>query len=103
MKTLGVCVGASTVSAVVLEFTDNNQVNEISRKKVFHDGDSQKGLQDILKDIDISSIDRIAVTGRKFKNFVNLTTITEPEAVEYATKLLIKDNSNYEALVSAVG
>lgn len=103
MKTLGVCIGASTVSAVVLEVTDKNQIKELCRKKVFHDGDSKKGFQDILKDIDISTIDRVAVTGRKFKNFVNLTTITEPEAVECAAKVLIKDNSDYEALVSAGG
>ena len=60
MKTLGVCIGASTVSAVVLEVTDKNQIKELCRKKVFHDGDSKKGFQDILKDVDISAIDRVA-------------------------------------------
>ncbi len=102
MKTIGICAGASTVSAVELEI-NGKSVKQLAQKTIFHDGDSQKGIIGILKEMKPENVDRVVITGRKYKNFVNLTTITEPEAVEYATAQLITDKSKYNALVSAGG
>lgn len=102
MKSIGICAGASTISMVALD-NSNGKITKIANKTVFHEGDSKKGIEDILKSIDIKEYERIAITGRKFKSFVNLTTITEPEAIECAIGDLIKDKSAHNALVSAGG
>ena len=107
MKTLGICIGASTISVVGLEDgADKKKV--ILQESVFHDGDSKGELLKLLKKIDetkvkIDSFDRFAVTGRKFRKFVSLTSITEPEATEYAIDELIEDKDKYNAIVSAGG
>lgn len=102
MKSLGICIGASTVSVVGLEET-NNGINKIEQKTVFHEGDSKGSLLKVLKEINIEKYERIAVTGRKFRKFVNLTTITEPEAIEFAVEKLIDDKTKHNALISAGG
>lgn len=102
MKTIGICAGASTVSAVELEI-NGKSVKQLAQKTVFHDGDSKNGITSVLKELNAEKADKIVITGRKFKNFVNLTSITEPEAVEIATDHLIDDKSKYNALVSAGG
>lgn len=102
MKTLGICVGASSISLVGLD-NQQTKIKQIYQKSEFHNGDSKGTLLSMLKDIDINSYDKVSVTGRKFRNFLNITSITEPEAVEYAIEDLIKDKSNYSALVSAGG
>ncbi|MBR6199016.1 MAG: hypothetical protein IKQ61_01985 [Spirochaetales bacterium] len=107
MRTLGICIGASTISVVGLEDgVDKKKV--ILQESVFHDGDSKGELLKLLKKIDetkvkIDSFDRFAVTGRKFRKFVALTSITEPEATEYAIDELIEDKDKYNAIVSAGG
>lgn len=101
MKALGICIGASSISIVGLE--RNDAVKEKMQVTKFHDGDSKHVLHDLLKDINLDDYDRVCVTGRKFRNMVNLTTITEPEAVEHAISHLITDKSKYNALVSAGG
>ena len=45
----------------------------------------------------------IAVTGRKFISFVNLTTISEPEAAERAVAHILHRDSRYRVVVSAGG
>lgn len=102
MRTLGICIGASTVTSVMLE-NNGTAIKEIEEKRIFHDGDSKQGLLTVLAGADEKSIERIAVTGRKFKKIVNLSSITEPEAVECATEFLISDKGKYNAIVSAGG
>ncbi|OHD18835.1 MAG: hypothetical protein A2Y34_02295 [Spirochaetes bacterium GWC1_27_15] len=99
MKSLGICIGASTVSIVGL----SESKQKIEQKTIFHEGDSKGSLIKILKEIDVNSYDRVCVTGRKFRKFVNITSITEPEAVEYSIQELIKEKDKYNALVSAGG
>lgn len=101
MKTLGICIGASTVSMVGLD--NDNKVTEIENRTIAHNGDSKGALVNSLKDIDFEKYDRICVTGRKFRRFVNLTNITEPEATEHSIQELIKEKGKYNVLVSAGG
>ncbi|HPO50603.1 MAG TPA: BadF/BadG/BcrA/BcrD ATPase family protein, partial [Spirochaetota bacterium] len=102
MKALGICIGASTVSVVGIE-EKNSIATKIEQKTIFHEGDSKGSLLKVLKEINIENYDKIAVTGRKFRKFVNLTNITEPEAIEYSVEKLIGDKSKYNALISAGG
>ena len=102
MKSLGICIGASTISLVGIESNQKN-IKEIDKIIESHDGNSKGVLEKILKQINLDQYERICVTGRKFRNLVNLTTITEPEAVEYAVENLITNRENYNILVSAGG
>lgn len=102
MKTLGICAGASTISVVGIEKSDN-KVIELIQKTVYHDGDSKGAIETLLNEINPDNFDKVVITGRKFRNFVNLTGITEPEAVENALQMLITEKDRYNALVSAGG
>jgi predicted CoA-substrate-specific enzyme activase len=102
MKTLGLCLGASTVSFVELE-------NEAGKPRITghsihaHEGDPKRTLLAALAKYDLASFARIGATGRKFRKFVNLSSISEPEAVEYAYHFVKPKDVSCPAIVSAGG
>jgi Activator of 2-hydroxyglutaryl-CoA dehydratase (HSP70-class ATPase domain) len=102
MKVLGICLGASTVTAVSLE-GDVATPCVIDRQIRPHDGNPRRTLLDVLDAISPEGFDRIAVTGRKFRHYVNLTTIAEPEAVEHAYAFARPPDRLCPAIVSAGG
>ncbi len=102
MKTLGICIGASSITIVGLEKNANN-IKKIELKKLFHNSDSKGTLVKLLEQIDLKSYDRFCVTGRKIRKIINLTSVTEPEAIENSIQELIKDKGKHNALVSAGG
>ena len=92
MTSIGLCLGASTISLVSVE-----QCNKIEKPPVGipqrritkhavhnHNGNPKNTLHNLLAKINPSPALRITVTGRKFRKFVNITSVSEPEAVEYA-------------------
>ena len=106
LKSLGVCLGASTVSLVLLEQdrTGGGSTPRIRAHAVHvHEGDPKRTLVQALAGLDLASFDRIAATGRKFRKFVNLTSISEPEAVESAYPFLKPPGVDCPAVVSAGG
>lgn len=113
MKALGLCLGASTVSVVQVELNRDqdrrtgtstpNRPSIIEYSLHPHDGDPKRTLLSALEHLDLNSFDRIAVTGRRFRNFVNLTSIPEPEAVEYAYQFVKPPAVSCPAVVSAGG
>jgi predicted CoA-substrate-specific enzyme activase len=106
MKVLGICLGASTVTAVGIEGSGPGQSlsPRITERHIRpHDGNPRRTLLDVLANLDIGDFDRIAVTGRKFRHFVNLTTIAEPEAVEHACAFVKPPDRRCTAIVSAGG
>lgn len=102
MKVLGICLGASTVTAVSLE-GDVATPCIIDRHIRPHDGNPRRTLLDVLDAISPEGFDRIVVTGRKFRHYVNLTTIAEPEAVEHAYAFVQPPGGSCQAIVSAGG
>jgi predicted CoA-substrate-specific enzyme activase len=68
-----------------------------------HEGDPKQTLLAALKDLDLASFDKVVATGRKFRNFLNLTSIPEPEAVEYAYQFVKPPNVDSPAVISAGG
>ncbi|MEA3339826.1 MAG: acyl-CoA dehydratase activase, partial [Chloroflexota bacterium] len=68
-----------------------------------HEGNPKDTLLSVLKHYDLASFDKIAATGRKFIKFVNLSTIPEPQAVEYAYQFVKPDGTSCPAVVSAGG
>lgn len=102
MKTVGICCGASTISVVCMkrEGMDTQIVNVMSRA---HNGNPKQVVTEILSSLDIASCDRIASTGRKLRQLLNLTTISEPLAVEYAVSHIRDRYPEMNAVVSAGG
>ena len=101
---LGVCIGASTISTVQLKKGCNGTPPEILGYATHpHEGNPRKALLDVLRTIDLSHFDRIAATGRRFRHFVNLSSISEPEAVEYAYRFLKPEDTACTAVISAGG
>jgi len=111
LKALGFCLGASTVSVVQLELDPNRKTNPTGEKnpRVIdfslhpHEGDPKQTLLDVFRKIDLPSFDRIAATGRKFRKFINLSSIPEPQAVEFAYPYVKPADIDCPAVVSAGG
>lgn len=110
---LGICLGASTISMVELE-RENSKAPGSGKKHSpkphiirfaawSHDGNPKQKLVSIIERQALQNIDKIVATGRKFRQFVNLTSIPEPEAVEHAYAFVRPDGINCQAVVSAGG
>jgi len=103
MNSLGICIGATTLSAVAVR---KNSQGEISKSVIHiqpHDGNPRQAFLDIFSTLEPGQYDRIAVTGRKFRQFVNLTSIPEPQAVETALSYVHNGNAPLDAVISAGG
>ncbi|MBN1308913.1 MAG: hypothetical protein JXA18_13405, partial [Chitinispirillaceae bacterium] len=102
MKTLGICFGTSTIQAVLVR-TSGSAVEIVSTHRSVHDGNPGGALFDYLDLIKEISIDRIAVTGRAFRRSVALTSISEPQAVEYALFATYPSGDFPDAVISSGG
>ncbi len=110
---LGICLGASTISVVQVEACSNgnrqihaakgNGTRVVDFSVHYHGGDPKQTMMSVVKDLDLDAFDKIAVTGRKFHKFVNLSAISEPEAVEYAFNFVKPEDVSCPAVVSAGG
>jgi predicted CoA-substrate-specific enzyme activase len=95
-QSLGICIGASTVSAVWLSiFMSSIQITRT--KYIPHHGNPKSVLLDLL---DIDKIPNITITGRRFRSIVNLTSISEPEAIELTYDYL---NCDADIIISIGG
>jgi activator of 2-hydroxyglutaryl-CoA dehydratase len=103
MKALGICVGASTISAAGLERDDRGAISLIEARAEAHHGNPRRILLEMLDGVGAARYDRVSVTGRRFRRFLNLSSIPEPEAVEHALAHLNGRGENLEAVVSAGG
>jgi predicted CoA-substrate-specific enzyme activase len=97
---LGICIGASSIK--VVELTKSDDRVEVGRTEVIrHDCNTRDCLMTVLDRYPPQSFDHVCVTGRKFKDLVNLPTVTEPEAVEQALGFALKrDATRYNGLLS---
>ncbi|MEE8335536.1 MAG: acyl-CoA dehydratase activase [Candidatus Neomarinimicrobiota bacterium] len=101
-KYMGICTGASTVTSVELEKNGkiSNVINVYSRA---HEGNPRQAIIDIFEKADLHQFDSVAVTGRRFKEFLNIPRLSEPMAVEYALKHVNGRGKHYNAIISAGG
>ena len=101
VESLGICLGASTLSIVELR-RENGEYRIIGTTVREHEGDPKAALSEFLDTKGIG--DRtVAVTGRKFREMVDLPSITEPEATEIAYRFVNRGAVEYDAIVSAGG
>nr|MDA8405230.1 activase [Desulfobacteraceae bacterium] len=113
LKGLGICIGASTISVVQVEgrlpdgtedfFDPSDGIKIIDSASHYHDGNPKHLMESILAELDLRGFDRIAATGRRFRHFVPFSTISEPEAVEYAYQFVKPLDVDCPAVVSAGG
>ena len=103
MKSLGICIGATTLTVVSLARGQSEApvVNNIHSQP--HNGNPRKALIDALRKFPLNGSVRIAATGRKFRHFLNISSISEPEAVETALEKFNGDVEKINAVVSAGG
>jgi predicted CoA-substrate-specific enzyme activase len=107
MRALGICLGATSISVVELTSDQttnakNKDIRIASSCVVPHEGNPREVFLQVMRRFDLKGIDHIAVTGRRFRHFVNLPTLTEPEATELAYAFVAKDKG-HRAIVSAGG
>ena len=69
-----------------------------------HDGSPKRVFLDLLAGmLEKGGVDRIAVTGRSFRRYVALPSLSEPEAVEYALRKVYEGREFPEAVISSGG
>lgn len=102
IRTLGICVGATTIQHVELA-GDDSFVGVAATGRVAHEGNPASVLERLLASVDRRAIDRIALTGRAFRSRVRLSSISEPEAVECALAVLSAGGSQTPDLVASAG
>lgn len=104
---MGLCLGASTLSVVLIarqtEEDGRQNIRTIRHGRYVHEGDPKGTLTTVLSDFDPSAVDRLAVTGRRLREGLNLSSISEPEAVELAYRYLKPPGIDSPAIVSAGG
>jgi len=107
---MGLCLGASTLSMVLISRASGNnhrqtrpRIQIVGHGRYPHEGDPRGTLLSALSDFDPSECDKLAVTGRRFRGSVNLSSISEPEAVGYAYRFLKPEGIDCPAIVSAGG
>lgn len=103
MKALGICIGATTLSTVELLAARGGDISTTGVLVKPHNGNPRDTLLETLKELDMDSYSGVAVTGRKFRHFLNLSSISEPEAVEAALFHLNNKGTHFNAVVSAGG
>jgi predicted CoA-substrate-specific enzyme activase len=112
LSAVGICLGASTVTIVRIGVdrpgiehasTFHSRPQILEHHEYPHDGNPKATLVHALKCIPWDRVQRVAVTGRKFRQWLNLSTIPEPEAVEYAYRHIRPADVRCPAVISAGG
>src|SRR6056297_1395123 len=102
MDSIGICMGASNIKLVkTSRNSDQLRIDEYITQP--HEGNAKKTLKKVLKEIDFDKDHNFSVTGRKFKDFVEIPTLSEPEATELAYHSLKDKYGSFDAIVSAGG
>lgn len=95
-KALGICIGASTVSSVVVSY-ENGEIKIDNHFSLPHHGSPKKIIEEIFSS---KTPEKVAITGRKFKDLLNATSISESEAIEHSIAYL---NLDPNLVISAGG
>jgi predicted CoA-substrate-specific enzyme activase len=100
---IGLCLGASTVSIVLLGRKGQDRPFIMQAGSIAHEGNPRQTLQTALTALPLKSSDHITGTGRKLRDAFTISTIPEARAVEYAFQYAKPGNFTCSAIVSAGG
>lgn len=103
MTSLGICIGATTLSAVKIEEHDDGKREVVQVYLNPHNGNPRKAVEEAFRAFRVNNGMKIAVTGRKFRHCLNFSTISEAEAVETALINVNGGAAGINAVVSAGG
>ncbi|MDP4291186.1 MAG: BadF/BadG/BcrA/BcrD ATPase family protein, partial [Bacteroidota bacterium] len=98
-QSVGICIGASTISLVKIEALADGSIQIVERQSFTSHGNPQNLLKEALPRFASSPLPAV-VTGRKFRKRVALTSISEPEAIESAMEIYQDENHQFAALAS---
>jgi predicted CoA-substrate-specific enzyme activase len=102
----GVCIGASTISAVEVAREPGSagrQIRVVGVVRKEHEGNLRGAFGEVIAELGVDG-GPILATGRAFRHSVAIPSISEPEAVEHALGYLRDANGRtYDAVVSAGG
>ncbi len=101
-SSLGICLGASTVSIVELERQGSIPIIVKHASKA-HQGSVRECLTALLRETGELTGRKICVTGRRFRHTLNLSSISEPEATELAVAHVLPAGHPYRVVISAGG
>ncbi len=101
-ESLGICLGASTIGLVHLRKSING-IEIIRTRTRPHEGNPRQRLTEMLQEYNGVNKLRIGATGRKFRNYLALSTISEPEALELACGYILPPDHPYRVIISAGG
>ncbi|MGV8153298.1 MAG: acyl-CoA dehydratase activase [Alkaliphilus sp.] len=101
-KSIGLCIGASSIGFCLIE-KSNNSVKVIISKSIAHEGKPRRVIEELITKELVESVDKIAVTGKKLRNIMNVSNISELEALEYAYDFYEKNNNKADIIISAGG
>lgn len=87
-RTLGFCLGASSIQAVELTEQPGRPVEVTRSTVVHHESDPREAVRTILAAWDAPTADGILFTGRKLRRHLTAPSISEPEALEWALSFL---------------
>ena len=92
-------MGTATIGlAEVVRENGNSKV--VWHRTISHNGNPKGELVKVFEKLDSAAYQGMCVTGRRFKEYVNITRIAEPRSIELALEFLNKDDLQYDALVS---
>ncbi len=100
-QAVGICVGTATIKTVTVERSANGHIAVTNQFVKAHAGNPQHIFEEVMKSLPGAPGLKVAVTGRKFRHSVNLSSIPEPKAIEQAFLHLSGGGNGVEAIVSA--
>jgi len=86
---------------VTLERTTGGEISIVKVSQEVHHGNPQQTFETAMETLSPKDYAEVAVTGRKFRHLINLTSIPEPKAVEEAFLHLNGKGHHVQAIVSA--
>jgi len=85
-QALGICLGASNITFVRVQKKPGKPISILETQTLSHDGNPRKTMKEFFQAKGPDFFAKCAVTGRKFKNLVRFTSVSEPEATELALR-----------------
>ncbi len=101
-KYIGFCLGATSISYAVLKAENKNEITVLQNGAEPHYGKPREVMTALLDKLDAAN-NIVVVTGRKFRNIVNIHTIPEPDATEYACEFININKEKYAGIASLGG
>lgn len=84
---IGISIGASTLSSVTL-INKNGSLRVIQADRIAYSGNPAHDILHTLRQKQNLGLP-LMITGRKFRDLINLNSIAEPEATEYALQVVL--------------